>query len=82
MRNNTVLPVEVLPQYVCSIQGRVVKTYYDQSQYATIIQTDSGHWYCHKVSTGVFFPAKSYAEAKAFRNQILNRGRAINACFR
>ena len=61
--------------YVCStdLEGRIVKRYYERSEYAQIVKTDKGRWYVHKVTTGVYFPARSYADANGIRQMISTR---------
>lgn len=59
--------------YTTSIQGIIVKTYFENSQYAQIIKTSTGRWYVKKMSTLVYFEAKSYNDALGIRKLIVNR---------
>lgn len=64
--------------YVTSIPASIDKIYYDNSPYARILKLVDGSWYVHKVTTGVYFRAKSYPDAKGIRKLIVDRCAGID----
>lgn len=61
--------------YVCGaeLDGQIEKRYFERSEYAQIVKTDRGRWYVHKMTTGVYFPARSYADAIGIRQMVATR---------
>jgi hypothetical protein len=59
--------------YITSIQGKIKKVYFDNSHYARILVMQDGTFYVHKITTGVFFKAKSYNDAVGIRKMIADR---------
>ena len=66
--------------YVAALPvGRTIKkTYYDQSQYASILALDDGSYWVKKITTGVFFKCASYQDAKGLRQMIADRCGTLN----
>jgi hypothetical protein len=76
------IPVEIggyipkLPEGV-----KIRKEYFAGSHVATILSTSHG-FFVRKISTGVYFPAKSYSEAVGIRRSIVDRSISIDRLYR
>ncbi len=70
--------------YICSPdlpKSKVKKRYFERSLYAHILLFESGEYFVHKLSTGVYFPCKSYSEALGMRKLVVDRCGNIDAAF-
>lgn len=79
--NSVIIPLEVAPEHVCTLPGKIICRYYERSQFAQIIQCEGGEWFVHKITTGVYFPVRSYVSAKRLRDEIADRCKSIERCF-
>jgi len=76
------IPIDIDAWTATAPAGTVVKEYFGNSQFAVILKFSSGAWAVQQLSTLVYFPAKSYPEAKAIRERIVGRMCAIERGFK